>query len=606
MKIKSQKIRALIDQLEAMITLILEAEKQEQDKIDQVNPIYRKSARNLVHYRAFRTIDLREIQQRLGHLGLSQLTNIEGHVLSSLIYTKKILLRLIKAKSQKVRKSGLSIKNGKRLLIANTKSVVGYRSKGRRVRIMVTQPRAAAFDYQMVYDMIKNGMNCARINCAHDDEDIWLTIIKHIKKASKKLSRKVKITMDLGGPKIRTGPIQAGPKIRKFTPQKDDAGKIVNPALIYAIDEINEDSLPNTISIDAEQRRRLKVGDRLTTIDTRDKHRTLKVIAVEPDYALLHCFETTYLGTGTNLQFEDEHQPAIIIGELPALEQSLILREGDALILFKEMKLGQPAVFNEDGELIEGAYISCETPEVFGQVKKGERILFDDGKIEAVIKSTDQDHFLVNITRAKEGGSKLKAEKGINFPNSNLNISGLTEKDKLDLAFIAKHADAVSFSFVNTPADVDELIQLLDQHGVKNKLNIILKIETQKAYDNLNSIILAAMKVHHIGVMIARGDLAVETGWDHIGLIQQEMVTLCGSAHVPVIWATQVLEHLAKKGVPSRAEITDASASIKAECVMLNKGPYINDAIQLLDGIFKDLEGYYDKNLTLLPQLTQR
>ena len=168
---------------------------------------------------------------------------------------------------------------------------------------------------------------------------------------------------------------------------------------------------------------------------------------------------------------------------------------------------------------------------------------------------------------------------------------------------MARHADVVNFSFVNTRADVEELIHELDKHGVRDQLSIILKIETQRAFDNLNEILLTAMQVKYIGVMIARGDLAVETGWDHIGKVQREILSICSAAHIPVVWATQVLESMAKKGLPSRSEITDATSSLNAECVMLNKGLYINDAIQLLDQILSDMERYQEKSEAMLPQL---
>jgi len=108
-----------------------------------------------------------------------------------------------------------------------------------------------------------------------------------------------------------------------------------------------------------------------------------------------------------------------------------------------------------------------------------------------------------------------------------------------------------------------------------------------------------------IGLMIARGDLAIETGWQNIGRIQEELLFLCRAAHIPDIWATQVLENLAKRGIPSRAEITDATAAQRADCVMLNKGPYILQAVSLLDTILKDLAPYQDKNAPLFPKLEQ-
>ena len=103
--------------------------------------------------------------------------------------------------------------------------------------------------------------------------------------------------------------------------------------------------------------------------------------------------------------------------------------------------------------------------------------------------------------------------------------------------------------------------------------------------------------------MIARGDLAIEVGWKNIAWIQEEILSICQAGHVPDIWATQVLETLAKKGIPSRAEITDAAMAQRAECVMLNKGPYILDAIKLLDTILKEMFQHQDKEATMTPVL---
>ncbi len=125
----------------------------------------------------------------------------------------------------------------------------------------------------------------------------------------------------------------------------------------------------------------------------------------------------------------------------------------------------------------------------------------------------------------------------------------------------------------------------LENLGVLNKLGVILKIETQSAYNNLTGILLEGMKIYPLGVMIARGDLAIEAGWKNIARIQQEILSICNAAHVPDVWATQVLENLAKKGIPSRAEITDAATALQAECVMLNKGVYIEKAVKIRDMI---------------------
>jgi pyruvate kinase len=119
----------------------------------------------------------------------------------------------------------------------------------------------------------------------------------------------------------------------------------------------------------------------------------------------------------------------------------------------------------------------------------------------------------------------------------------------------------------------------------------------------LPDLLLAAMRSQSFGVMIARGDLAVECGYERLAEVQEEILWLCEAAHVPVIWATQVLETLAKSGMPSRAEITDAAMGERAECVMLNKGPHIVDAIRVLDNILQRMQAHQSKKQSMLRRL---
>ena len=115
--------------------------------------------------------------------------------------------------------------------------------------------------------------------------------------------------------------------------------------------------------------------------------------------------------------------------------------------------------------------------------------------------------------------------------------------------------------------------------------------------------LLRAMSMPSCGVMIARGDLAVEMGFARLAEVQEEILWLSEAAHVPVIWATQVLENLAKHGAPTRAEITDAAMGRRAECVMLNKGPYIVEAVKTLDDILRRMRGHQVKKGSMLREL---
>ena len=160
----------------------------------------------------------------------------------------------------------------------------------------------------------------------------------------------------------------------------------------------------------------------------------------------------------------------------------------------------------------------------------------------------------------------------------------------------------IGYSFVSKPEDVAQLHWEIEHLG-PNRPGIVLKIETRRAFAELPQMLLEAMRQPRAGIMVARGDLAVEVGFQRLAEVQEEILWLAGAGHVPVIWATQVLETLAKTGVPSRSEITDAAMGERAECVMLNKGPYIVAAITTLDDILRRMSDHQRKNRSLLRRL---
>ena len=595
----------MIDQVNELIKLARQAEDYYQDQLKNIHPKFQKSALNLGHYRFMRATDIRDLQKELGNMGLSRLAKAESHLMASLQTTKSVLKSFLEDKPTRIKSYNLSVKKGQSLVKSNAKALLGYRSKGRRTRIMVTLPSDAAFDYQMVHDLIANGMNCARINCAHDDEVIWEKMIQNVRKAAKKLNRNCKIAMDLGGPKIRTGQLKEGPRVMKYRPPKDIRGHIIQPLPVWLGPTPHPDSNLLHIPIEPQYLQLIEPNINLYFRDARDKKRSIKVTEAHEMGFFGEVDRTTYLETGIQLFFDPKRriEKTIPIGRLLSLEQPLLLKIGDQLRLVKSAVPGESAIYDEDGTLTASAFISCTSPEIFDSVKTGEAILFDDGKIRGRIKDVLPDEIIVEIEYARGGTAKLRSDKGINFPESDLALSGLTEKDKRDLRFVVRFADVINFSFVNSDKDVRELIDELDLLEAREKMGVIFKIETQKAFNNLTRILLEGMRLYPIGVMIARGDLAIETGWNNIGRVQEEILSLCQAAHIPDIWATQVLENLAKLGIPSRAEITDAAMAQRTDCVMLNKGPFIQDALSLLDTILKDMEPYWEKNAPMLPAM---
>ena len=228
--------------------------------------------------------------------------------------------------------------------------------------------------------------------------------------------------------------------------------------------------------------------------------------------------------------------------------------------------------------------ISPTVPEVIPYLKPEQRVFFDDGKVFGTIESKDERGVGVRIRKYFAKRERIKPDKGINFPDSKINIPALTAYDREVLPFVVSHADLVGYSFVNTAEDLQYLRKLMgDLTEVPPP--VILKIETALSVKNLPELLLESMKDPLSGVMIARGDLAVETGFQKLAQIQDDILWLCEAAQVPVVWATQVLENLHKTGIATRSEITDAAQSALAECVMINKGAHTVTVIQYLKEI---------------------
>ncbi|MDO8365751.1 MAG: pyruvate kinase [Saprospiraceae bacterium] len=246
--------------------------------------------------------------------------------------------------------------------------------------------------------------------------------------------------------------------------------------------------------------------------------------------------------------------------------------------------------------------VGCTLSGVVKDLRKGDRVLFDDGLFEAVVENPDDEMASLRVTRVSAAKPYLKPEKGINFPDTELTVRCLTDYDKSVIPFALEHADLLGFSFVRSAADVAELQELLALKGDK-KIPIILKIETFEAVQNLPALLLQGMAEPAFGVMIARGDLAVEIGFERLSEVQEEILWLCEAAHVPVIWATQVLETLNKSGIATRSEVSDAVRAAQAECVMLNKGKYLLTVMATLQDILQRSAGHHVKKRYLFRPL---
>jgi pyruvate kinase len=602
-------IDELIDKLSAIRADLLAAERLVSAQATTLNETHRLSAINLWHYMAMRQHDIRPLQEQLAALGLSSLGRAESHVLASIDTVLHLLCLLAGPKAPSVDGAcaGIGYAAGKRLLAQNTAALLGDRPRQRTVRIMVTMPAEAATDYRLMRQMLANGMDCMRINCAHDDAEAWAGMIANLRQAERELGRSCKILMDIAGPKLRTGPLATTPRAIKWRPNH----AIREPARIWLTGDQDPAPAPDRaeacLPLSGKGVSELRVGDILEFSDSHGVSVALEIVAAVGGgwWAKTSQRARVKAGTPLRLRAPSEALPSnaeIRVAALPRVAKPLRLNVGDTLLLTGDLEPGAAAVYSDNEILLRPAHIGCLPPTIISQVRTGDRVWLDDGKIGGVVRDVTSGYFEVEITRTHGKSVRLGAEKGINLPDTPLRIPALTAKDIADLEFIVAHADMVGYSFVQSVEDVEVLLTHLARLGGL-QIGIVLKIETPRAFAALPQLLLAAMRAERVGVMIARGDLAVECGYERMAEVQEEVLWLCEAAHVPVIWATQVLENVAQIGVPSRAEITDAAMGVRAECVMLNKGPYIVEAIRTLDDILQRMEAHQSKKSQLLREL---
>ena len=494
----------------------MRAEAEHGDVIAAVAGQHRRGAVNLVRYTRLRQHDLRELQNDLMDIGATSWATTEAHVRAKVHAARNVLAALRgDAGPWDLEAIDDALDDGDEILGANSQAIFGPMRPGRPTRIMVTLPSEAADAPELVAKFVDAGMDVARINCAHDEPAAWARMAGSVRAAATNAGRQVLVSMDLPGPKLRTGPIVDGPSVGRARVTRGDDGQVLAPARIW-----------------------------LTCVDA---------LAAPPAPT----------------------PPARLTGDLTPVDPP------------------------GPGQV---ARIGCTLPEAITAMRPGDPVLIDDGGIEAVVESVMAGEATLRVARTKPGGQRLGAEKGINLPDTVLPLPALTAEDDAHLPFIAAHADMVAVSFVRT---ADDILHVLDRIKVAgaDHLGLLVKIETRQGFENLPSILLTAMRHPRLGVMIARGDLAVEVGFERLSEVPRQILALCEAAHVPAIWATQVLETLAKTGQPSRAEVTDAAAAQRAECVMLNKGPYILDAIRALDDILARMGEVQRKSRTLMRRI---
>ncbi len=225
------------------------------------------------------------------------------------------------------------------------------------------------------------------------------------------------------------------------------------------------------------------------------------------------------------------------------------------------------------------------------EVTSGKRILLDDGKIEMIVEKVDIGNNLLEC-KVTVGGV-LSNNKGVNFPDVQLSVKALTDKDKEDLEFgLTAGVDWIALSFVRNPSDINEIKNLINKNG--HSIPVVAKIEKFEAIDQIDSILPLCD-----GVMVARGDLGVEMPAEEVPLLQKELIRKANTLGIPIITATQMLDSMASNPRPTRAEVSDVANAILdgTDAVMLSNetavGDYPVEAVETMATIARRIERDY-------------
>ncbi|MGM0679919.1 MAG: pyruvate kinase, partial [Pseudomonadota bacterium] len=337
-------------------------------------------------------------------------------------------------------------------------------------RIMVTLSSDTAHDYRAVYDLIREGMNIARINCAHDNPFTWRLMIKHVRQANRELHSSCRVLMDLAGHKIRTGQIRpaADSTVFRYNRKSSASGRAefaIVPVRLANEPTTREPDIHNTFIVPDAIFSQLAEDDRLCFVDAKGKRRHVTIATItQPDFISGFAHKNIRLLANTVIEWQrlsgDAYKTlqSFHYPEVNNLSGNIRLHAGDVLQLHKQSDHGHPTEYGENGELLAPASIGCTAPEVIDILEPGAPVWFDDGKIGARVIQKFDDYLILRITRAGPAGAKLKPDKGLNFPGTKLNLPSLTAKDRMDLDFICLHSDMVGFSFIETADDMHELI----------------------------------------------------------------------------------------------------------------------------------------------------
>lgn len=340
-----------LSQVEALLGDIGRATPTE-GELAALAPIHRKGAVNLRHYLALRAHDVRKLQNSLAELGLSSLGRAEGHVQATLLAVHRALTRLQGAPDGTNALVGPNFQEARAALGSQADALLGPAPEGRAVRIMVTADASLAEDADAVRGLVERGMSCLRINCAHDGADVWTRIAGHLRRAEQQLGVSCRLLMDLGGPKIRTGPLEPGPAVVTWKVRRDAYGRTEAPTRVWLAPEGETVRRPAPVlTFPRAWLSSLRVGDVLQFRDARGLRRELRIRGMDGEAFHAETERRAFVLDSCQFHRAGIEEAVCPVG-LPPTDAPIQLAVGDRLILMRSLSPGHPALVDAAGRLL--------------------------------------------------------------------------------------------------------------------------------------------------------------------------------------------------------------------------------------------------------------
>ena len=563
-------------------------------EIGRALEVHRDGARNLAAYLGLRSRALAPLQLELARVGLSSVGRSVGHVMDTLARLRAWVEGRPGEALEGPPDAGPDRAEAEARLHAHTRALFGPRPADRHVHIMVTAPADPGPAWADA--VLRAGATLLRINGAQGSPASWSAAAQTFRDRAARLGLEARVLVDLPGPKLRVFIPPAEPGVLHLHRRRDRSGKTTEPARIPLRFGPERDLAE--LPLPAEWQ--VEPGDEILLEPQGQRSTVLRVVPL-PDGFQGESEDSFFVAAGQPVAWR---RAGLVlgrgrVGQLPLQPGECRFQEGDLFRLRAPPGGARPpAATSQDlGTDPTSAAVPAGTPTldllepgILESVRAGDRVLLDDGRVLAAVE--DAGCCLCRVRAVAKPGVRIRSGKGVTFPDTRWRETAEWPGDEAVLGFALKHADAVGLSFVCAGSDVDRWVEVLSENAAAGgrRLGLVVKLETRAAMAHLEEILFAALRHAPVGLMIARGDLALELSYERLAEVQEEILCLGEACHIPVIWATQVLENMARSGVPTRAEVTDAAMGMRAECIMLNRGPRMVGAVRLLARIIRRME----------------